>query len=236
MLTGVNNSQNFTSVVPVKFYARNANGKAEIISDAEKIKSAKKAVIKLLSGPAKNKEQENIIRELAIRDPDYNYVMAKNGTFSRPINGIFKTRPAREFLRFISDEFPEIVILLTGPQAIKLSVIGEKIGKIKKKCMNLTAIGLGIPPENTLVKGKSLHKWTKKEKEIINKNLINTEELIEEKHRYGQAIRDSFNNKNLYLTNFYNNRTNTREGDRVILNFLINNNNEIENFAVTAYK
>lgn len=236
MQIGLDSKQNFTSAVFVKLYKRNANGIAEVVTDFDTLKAGRKSVVKMLSGPAKTKDHENMIRELAVRDPDYDYNMGKTGVFTRPINGIFRSRPAREFLRFISDEFPGLSIMFTGPQAIKLSVIGEKIGKIKKKCMNLTAIGLGIPAENTLVKGKSLYKWSKSEKELINKNLINTDELLEEKHHYADAIKSSLFNKNIYLTNCFNSRTKTREGDIVVMNYLLNDLNKIEKCAVTPYK
>lgn len=229
------NSPAFTSVVPVRFYQRNSSGVAELCKDSNIIEQGKRGVIKLLRGPSATQEQERLIRALAVRDPDYDYNMAKSGIFTRMINGIFKRRPPHEFLKFTSDEISDFHILFTGPQAIKLSVIGEKIGKITKKCMNLTAIRYNIPAENTLVKGKSAYKWSKQEKEFIKKHLINTQELTEEKQNYGQTILNALYNANLHLRETYNPIKHAREGKKIIFNFLLDNDNNIEKFNLSAY-
>lgn len=228
------NNPSFTSVVPVRFYQRNSSGVAELCKDSNIIAQGKKEVIKLLRGPSTTQEQEKLIRALAVRDPDYDYNMAKNGIFTRMIKGTFKRRPPHEFIKFTSDEISGFHILFTGPQAIKLSVIGEEIGKITKKCMNLTAIKYKIPAENTLVKGKSAYKWNKEEKEFIKKHLINTQELAEEKQKYGQAILNALYNTNLHLRETFNPAKHAREGKKIIFNFLLDNNNNIERFNLTA--
>ncbi len=238
MLSSVNNqtyNPNFKSVVPVRFYKKNASGTVELCSNAKIIELGKKGVIKLLRGPSNTPEQEKLIRALAVRDPDYDYNMGKSGIFTRMVNGIFMRRPAHELLKFTSDEISGCHFLFTGPQAVNLAIIGEKIGKITKKCMNLTAIRYNIPAENTLVKGKSAYKWSKQEKEFIKKNLINSQELREEKNTYGQAILNSLYNKRVHLTETYNPSKHIREGRRVIFNFLLDNENKIERFNLTAY-
>ena len=98
------NNVNFKSVIPVRFYKRNTFNKVVLCDDKEIIKSAKKSVIKILSGPPENIQKKSLIKSLALKDPDYDYRMASQGIFTRKINGIFRKRPAREFLKFISDE------------------------------------------------------------------------------------------------------------------------------------
>lgn len=230
-----NSKQNFTSVIPVRFYKRDLYGNARLCNDYSLLKILKPKAVKLLSGPAKDDFQKNLMKLVSGSDPDYDYSMAVNGVFKRKIENKFQQRPAREFLKFISEHFSGTNMLLTGSEASKIADIGEKIGKIKKQCMNATARANGIPEQGSIVNG-ALYKWSKFEKDIINKHLVNASEIKDQRHKYGNAIREAVYSPQKYMTSSYNPLTKQREGQKSVLNFLINDNNDIIQYNITAYK
>lgn len=184
------NSPSFTSVIPTRVII---DGKEAVTK--EFMQAGCKKLIEILAGPIKNNEKaQNIARQVAVIDRDYDYSRAVNGYTCHVYEyGKHVKKTASNFFRYMNINGRDF--LITGPQAERLSKTGQQLGRAK-----------------AMAKAKGL------------KENVETIEIYQAKRTYSELINKLANNKALRVREGYDSSSKINKGNETVLNIYLSSN------------